>query len=229
MKLFKKTLITFLLVNNRMSLLYVLLILAPVFYACRERVATESHVPANAVASQYVSGEKYSIDKKASVVIWRNPKLFAEKGGHSGFVSISRGELIMEKENLVGGFVEVDMNTITDEHHQGNNNLVEHLKDADFFDVKKFPTTEFVLTKVEAATDKSINVTGNLTIKGTKHAVTFPADIDVKAGVITANGKLTIDRTQWGVIYKSGKFFFNLADEAISDFIEFEFRIVAKK
>ncbi len=40
---------------------------------------------------------------------------------------------------------------------------------------------------------------------------------------------MTIDRTKWDVRYKSGAFFDNLADEAISDTIEFDMNIVANK
>jgi len=53
--------------------------------------------------------------------------------------------------------------------------------------------------------------------------------MEVKDGAVNASGKLSIDRTRWDVRYQSGKFFDNLADEAISDTIEFEMKIVAKK
>jgi len=38
-----------------------------------------------------------------------------------------------------------------------------------------------------------------------------------------------IDRTKWDVRYNSGKFYDNLADDTISDDIEFDMKIVAKK
>ena len=79
----------------------------------------------------------YVIDKKESVVTWKCSMVFADKGGHTGYVSISKGELMIEKGQLVGGAVEVDMNTVADEHHGSDNDLVEHLKSPDFFDVKK--------------------------------------------------------------------------------------------
>jgi len=47
--------------------------------------------------------------------------------------------------------------------------------------------------------------------------------------MVNANGKVIIDRTKWGVRYKSGKFFNNLADKTISDSIEFNIKIVANK
>src|SRR5687767_2922133 len=93
----------------------------------------------------------YVIDKKESVVTWKCSMVFADKGGHTGYVSISKGELMIEKGQLVGGAVEVDMNTVADEQHGSDNNLIEHLKSADFFEVKKFPTSAFAITKVAAA------------------------------------------------------------------------------
>ena len=155
--------------------------------------------------------------------------VFADKGGHYGYVSLSKGHLMIEKGQLVGGAVEVDMNTIADELHASNNNLINHLKDPDFFDVKKFPISTFVITKVAPAAGGKTDVTGHLTIKGITHEVTFPAKVDVKGRTVTANGKVTIDRAKWDVRYKSGKFYDNLADEAISDDIEFDMMVVAKR
>jgi hypothetical protein len=61
------------------------------------------------------------------------------------------------------------------------------------------------------------------------HPVTFPAKMEIKDGLVKADGKLIIDRTDWGIRYKSGKFFDNLKNQAISDSIEFNIKIVAKK
>jgi polyisoprenoid-binding protein YceI len=174
----------------------------------------------------------FAIDKKESVVTWRGSMALAGKGEHIGYVYISKGELTIEKNQLVGGTVEIDMNTIEDKDHGSDNNLVAHLKDPDFFDVKKFPTSTFVITKVASvasANGDNIEVTGNLTIKGITHPVTFPAKMEVKGGIVSASGKVTIDRTKWDVRYNSGKFYDNLADKTISDDIEFLMKIVAKK
>ncbi|MNL63725.1 hypothetical protein D3C87_1878850 [compost metagenome] len=53
--------------------------------------------------------------------------------------------------------------------------------------------------------------------------------MEVKDGIVKVNGKLVIDRTKWNVRYKSGKFYDLLADQTISDSIEFTIKIVAKK
>lgn len=183
----------------------------------------------SAYSSRPIGNEKYVIDQYESIITWKCSMVFADKGGHDGYVSLSKGELMIEKGRLVGDIVEVDMNTIADEFHRNNNNLINHLKGPDFFDVEKFPISTFTITKVAPADGGAINVTGNLTIKGITHEVTFPANVDVKERTVTANGKVTIDRTQWDVRYRSGKFFASLADEAISDDIEFDMKIVARK
>lgn len=57
----------------------------------------------------------------------------------------------------------------------------EHLRSADFFDAAKHPDITFNSTKVEAAGDGKLKVTGDLTIKG----ITRPVVLDVtlnKAG-----------------------------------------------
>jgi len=137
--------------------------------------------------------------------------------------------LMIENGQLTGGTVEVDMNTIEDKNDGSDNNLVNHLKDSDFFEVKKFPFSTIAITRVASINDENKKVTGNLTIKGITHPVTFPAQMEVKDGIVKANGRLVIDRTLWDVRYKSGKFYDNLADETMSDSIEFHIKIVAKK
>lgn len=214
--------------NNKISLSYLILIIAPLFPNCSGPTVTENKInaPAHLVSLKDITNEKYLIYIKESVITWKGS---SPMGSHTGYIYISKGEVMIEKDQLVGGIVEVDINTIEDEKHGSDNNLVNHLKDPDFFDVKKYPISTFAITKVESINSENIKVTGNLTIKGITNAVTFPAKIEVKNGIFIANSKLVIDRTQWDIRYKSGKFYDNLADETISDSIEFQMNIVAKK
>jgi polyisoprenoid-binding protein YceI len=217
--------------NNKRSRAYLILIIVPLFSACGGPVVqeNESNASASFASSKHIGNEKYVIDKKESMVTWKGSKLFASDQEHTGNVHISKGELMIENGQLVGGTVVVDMNTISDKDDGSENDLINHLKSPDFFDVKKFPTAAFAITRVASANGADINVTGNLTIKGITHAVTFPAKMEVKGGIVYANSKLIIDRTKWDVRYNSGKFYDNLADETISDDIEFQMKIVARK
>ena len=213
--------------NNKLSITYLIFIIAPLIFGCRGPVVKENKN--NALASSislHVASEKYiKIDTKESVVAWKGSSV---EGAHTGYVYISKGELMIENGQLMGGTVEVDMSTIEGDDHRSDNNLIKHLKDPDFFDVKKFPISTIAITKVASINGENKNVTGNLTIKGITHPVTFPAKMEVKDGIVKANGKLVIDRTLWDVRYNSGKFYDNLADKTISDSIEFQIKIIAK-
>jgi ligand-binding sensor domain-containing protein/polyisoprenoid-binding protein YceI len=195
--------------------------------------------------------KKYIIDTKQSVVIWRGSMLFGAwegstflgDGSGTDDVDILKGELVIENRRLVGGAVEVDMNTI----EQKFDHPVPHNKLPAFFDVKKFPVSTFTITKVETVNDgktegrngnmtiegvATIKVTGNLTIEGITKAVSFPAAMYFKDGMdgtVVVNGTLIIDRTDWGIDYASEKYFDKSGDGIISDDVKLFMRIVAKK
>jgi polyisoprenoid-binding protein YceI len=213
--------------NNKLSTTYLILIIAPFFFGCGGPVKEEDK--SNQSASSISLGQKYIIDTKESVLTWKGSMVFDFEEEHVGYVYISKGELMIEKDSLVGGTAEIDMKTIEYKDKESKNTPVKHLKSPDYFDVEKFPISTFSITKVAYAGRGNIKVTGNLTIKGMTHPVTFPAKIKVKDGMAEANGKVVIDRTQWGIRYRSGKFYDNLADQAVSDNIEFLIKIVAKK
>jgi polyisoprenoid-binding protein YceI len=217
--------------RNRISLLYLILIIAPLFFGCRGRVKEENknNASASSVSVGHVTSEKYIIDTKESVLTWEGSMVFGFEEEHIGYVYTSKGELMIEKGQLTGGAVEVDMNTIEYKDKENKNTPVKHLKSPDYFDVEKFPISTFSISKVADAVSGNIKVTGNLTIKGVTNPVIFPAHIEVKDGIVKANGKVVIDRTQWGIRYRSGKFYDNLADQAVSDDIEITMKIVARK
>jgi polyisoprenoid-binding protein YceI len=213
--------------NKKLSTAYLILIIAPLFFGCGGPAKEENKNNASASSlALHVGDEKYIIDTKESVVAWKGSSV---EGAHTGYVYISKGELMIEKGQLMGGTVEVNMSTIEGDDHRSDNNLIKHLKDPDFFDVKKFPISTIAITRVESINGENKKVTGNLTIKGITHPVSFPAKVEVNDGIVKASGKLVIDRTLWDVRYKSGKFFDNLKDQAIADSIEFNMKIVAKK
>jgi polyisoprenoid-binding protein YceI len=215
--------------NNKLLITYSILIISSLLFGCGGPAKEENknNVSASPL-SLHVGNEKYfAIDTRESVVTWKGSMQIGSDY-HTGYVYISKGELMIENGQLVGAAVEVNMNTIEDDGHRSDNNLIKHLKDPDFFDVIKFPISTIEIAKVESEKGENI-VAGNLTIKGITHPVSFPAKIEIKDGIVKANGRLVIDRTLWDVRYNSGKFFDNLKDQAIADSIEFDIKIVAKK
>jgi hypothetical protein len=213
--------------NNKLSITYLILIIAPFFLGCGPVTGENKNNASASSISLHVGNEKYFIiDTKESVIAWTGSSVH---GKQEGYAYISKGELMIENGQLMGGTAEIDMNKTEGPGHGKDNNLINHLKGPDFFDVKKFPISTIAITRVESINGENKKVTGNLTIKGITHPVTFPARIEVKGGIVKASGKLVIDRTLWNVRYKSGKFFDNLKDQAIADSIEFNIEIVAKK
>jgi polyisoprenoid-binding protein YceI len=85
--------------------------------------------------------------------------------------------------------------------------LTNHLKSADFFDVKTNPTAKFVSKKVETLPGHPgiYNVAGDLTLNGKTRAISFPAAISVRGGVLHLNSEFKINRHDFGMSYGKGK------------------------
>ena len=112
---------------------------------------------------------------------------------------------------------------------KGKEKLEGHLKSADFFDVEKFPTAKFEVASSEMK-DGKLQVTGNLTLRGTTKSITIPATVSETDGMaIFKSDVFSIDRTDFGVVYSSKKFDAALKDKFINDLMEISFDIKAQK
>jgi polyisoprenoid-binding protein YceI len=187
-------------------------------------------VTASTVLAGTTKGTKatFEIDTKESKVLWTGKKVTGE---HTGYISVSNGQVMVDKNSLTGAKVNIDMNTIvcTDLKDEGTNKkFVGHLKSDDFFSVEKNPTSTFEITSVKPASSGEYMVKGNLTIKGKTNEISFPAKVNIANGTVKANGTASVDRTKWDIRYGSGKFFDGLGDKMIYDEFEITFEIVAK-
>jgi polyisoprenoid-binding protein YceI len=85
----------------------------------------------------------------------------------------------------------------------------EHLRSADFFNVKEFPTMVFESTKVEKTGEKTAKLHGNITLLGVSKPAVFdvtfnkaaPHPVPAYKGVMTAGFTIrgTVKRTDWGM------------------------------
>ena len=171
------------------------------------------------------------IDNSLSEIKWIGNKI---SGSHDGKISIMNGYILKNKNLLSGGEIIVDMNSITVddiEHPDWNLSLVEHLKNEDFFDVEKFPTSKLkILSSKQITLDDKINsnieILGELTIKGIMHEISIIAYVDMNQNI--SNGELIIDRTKWVIKYCSSSFFKDLGDRAIYDDFILNFKLTSK-
>lgn len=159
----------------------------------------------------------YTVNSASSSMAWVGKNVAG--GGHDGTIGISQGHLVFEGDKLTGGSFTVDINSIsvTDLEGARATRLENHLKNEDFFDAPKFPQASFVITNVSGGTSR-VTVTGNLTIKGITKSISFPATITKNGTHVRAVATdVAINRTEFGVKYRSGNFFSGLGDRAILD------------
>ncbi len=171
----------------------------------------------------------YKANIKESTVTWKGNK---PTGSHNGVVSIEKGLLDIENGVLKSGEFVIDMKSISCldlEAGKGKEDLEDHLKKGDFFDVEKFPTAKFAVTSSEIK-DSKLHVTGNLTLRGITKSITIPATISEADGIATFKSDVfSIDRTDFGVTYKSKKIDAALKDKFINDLMEISFEVKAQK
>ena len=169
----------------------------------------------------------YKVDISASTVKWTAAKV---TGKHFGKVPIKVGTLELNKNKLVGASFEVNMAALTVEDGGGNERLRGHLTNDDFFAVDKHPSASFKATKVTAK-DKVGNYTvvGDMTIKNITKSITFDANVVVVGGKATGKAAIKLDRTDYDIKFRSGKFFPDLGDRLIYDEFELEVNLVASK
>lgn len=165
--------------------------------------------------------EKEDVKIKDSALTWVGSKV---TGSHEGTIELRSGHLTLDNNDLVGGEFVIDMTTIacTDLSGKGKAGIESHLKSDDFFSVDEFPTASLTILNVKKKGLGQYQVNANITIKGMTQEIMFDTEIKEK----TAKAELVIDRTEFGIIYKSGNFFEELADKAIYD--EFEMSIELK-
>jgi len=184
-------------------------------------------------AKMATNAPAYKLQPQLSTLGWAGK---AVTHGHEGTMNFTDGELLVKGNAIVGGTVTVDMKSmkatdIKDAESQGK--FVGHMSSDDFFGVEKNPTSTFKIVSVApikgAAKDAdNATITGDMTIKGVTQRLSFPAKVGVKDGVAAATGKVTIDRTKFGLKYGSKTFFDSIGDKAIYDNFDLTFNVIAK-
>jgi len=124
------------------------------------------------------------------------------------------GTLVYDAEDVAGSSVEVVLPLSGLEAFSAKFN--EHLRSADFFDAGNFPTASFKSTRVEAAGEGKLKVTGDLTIKDNTHPVVLDVTLNksadhpmMKVPTIGFDATTTIKRSDFGV----GAYAPNVGDE----------------
>ncbi len=158
---------------------------------------------------------------------WTGRKL---TGSHNGTIDIKEGTLSTMEGSLTGGKFIIDITSIkvldiTDP--VTNAQFAGHLASNDFFASAHYPEAKFVFTSVVPTRSENYLINGDLTIKGITHPILFNAMLNISGNVLIASGKLNLDRTLYGMKFRSGNFFRNLGDAMIYDEFEVNVNIAA--
>lgn len=167
--------------------------------------------------------QKFEIVSTQSNIDWVGKKV---TGAHNGTITIKDGEIIFNDGKLTGGKIIIDTTSIkildvTDPAL--NAQFWGHLASDDFFSSEKYPEAVLEITSVAGN-----HVEGNLTIKGITHPIGFDVAVDVNGNVLTATGKVVVDRTKYGMKFRSGNFFKDLGDTLIYNEFELNVNVTAK-
>ena len=84
------------------------------------------------------------------------------------------GTLILDESDLSRSRVEASIDASSLQTHDAQRDA--HLKNADFFDVEKFPALTFRSTKVSQVKDGELAVEGDLTVRDVTRKVVFSAE-----------------------------------------------------
>jgi polyisoprenoid-binding protein YceI len=122
-----------------------------------------------------------------------------------------------------GAVTGVNVNIDTRSVWTDTGRLTGHLKSPDFFEVEAYPEATFEADRFESvdSTGATHLVTGNLSMHGQTHGVTFPATITVSGDTVMATADFIINRTDWAINYKGQ------ADDLVEENVRLLLDIVA--
>lgn len=126
-------------------------------------------------------------------------------GKHEGKFEKFMGKISLADGKAEGGSLSFEVETASVKTDAGD--LDKHLKQADFFDVEKFPKATFTSTAIKAGGDKGAThmVTGDLDLRGTKKSITFPVTITVTPDAATGTAEFSINRKDFGIVIEGKK------------------------
>lgn len=151
--------------------------------------AGEASTPADAV--KYVFTGDSSIGFIGSKV----------SGAHEGGFKAFTGHFMVKDGAPVGNEhrVVIDMDSTWSDSEK----LTGHLKNADFFDVEKFPETTFEGVEITRSEDGNYRVAGDFTLHGVTKRIAFPTEVVVAddGKQVSVKAEFDINRKDFGIVY----------------------------
>lgn len=139
------------------------------------------------------------------------------------------GTATIDGSNPAASTLNVSVDTASvDTRNEGRDG---HLKSADFFDVENFPVITFVGSGFDVD-GETVNVTGDLTIKGKTHPVTIPLEFQGQVKDPWGNdrigfeGSVVVNRKDWDLTWNAA---LETGGVLVSDKVTLELEVSAIK
>ena len=158
-----------------------------------------------------IFGQQQNLDNKNSTITWTGKAAF-NAYSLTGSLKTKSGIILIENDSIKKLEVIIDMKSLD----HSNKDLKKHLRNKDFFEVKKYQTAVFTLTNTVKVTTGKILLIGNMTIKN----ITKKEEIEVEINKnknISIQFTTNLDRTKYGVKFNSPSFFKKMKENAIAD------------
>ncbi|HEY4743746.1 MAG TPA: rhodanese-like domain-containing protein [Desulfuromonadaceae bacterium] len=190
---------------------------------------------AQRVEEPVISAGRYLIKPELSRLEWMGRNV---NNRHMGTIQLAGGEVHYGQDGFVGGAVTLAMDTIAnldlqDEEYRAM--LIRHLMSDDFFNVVRYPSASYTIHGSETLPNAAPGapnylITGELELNGITRRLHLPTEVvPLGNGQLKAHAAIDLDRTLWGAIYGSGRFFEKLGIHLVSDMVSIELFLVAER
>jgi polyisoprenoid-binding protein YceI len=148
--------------------------------------------------------ETWTLDAEKSKIdfVGKKPE-GAHKGGFKSFKADAKADL----QSPQNGSLKLEIQT--DSLWSDDPKLTDHLKNPDFFDVRKYPKITFESTAIEASSEDDVKLVGKLTMLDKTVEIKVPCKATLGEGTADLRAEFKLDRTKFGMSYGKGK----IADE----------------
>ena len=144
-------------------------------------------------------GQTLKADKEKSKIGFVGKK---PDGKHAGGFKEFKSEAKVDMQSPDKSSLTIEITT--DSLWSDNEMLTGHLKNPDFFDVKKYPSIKFESTKIEVSENSAV-ITGKLTMLDKTVEIKIPTKTAVDDKTLKLTAEFKIDRSKWGMTYGKGK------------------------
>jgi polyisoprenoid-binding protein YceI len=143
----------------------------------------------------------WQLDPARSTVAVRQKAMWGMVTVNGTFAGLT-GEGEVRPDGSASGAVTVDAASLGTKHtkHTKHTKRDKHLRSADFFDVDRHPAITFAVRSCVPRTDDTVEVSGQLTVRGISRPQFFAARVtDSTADAVTLAAELTVDRAEFGM------------------------------